>query len=378
MRAIGQSVLLAVCSPLFAKAQALSGYVSGAPSLIFQQPAGEAWWQCQVHNRLNFGRQLSEHWRVEAGLRNRLAWGSEAMVQPESAGFDAGWADLSWNWASGERALGNTSVDRLSAVFERGRWQLRLGRQRINWGQTLVWNPNDIFNTYSFFDFDYPERSGCDALRATFYHSATASSELAASVDRNGKATAALLHHWSWGSFDCQLMAGEQAQADAVLGGACTGDFGGVSCRGELTFFRPLEHFRDTATVVAASFGMDYTFAGSLMLQAEVLYNNVSGGSSGGGLLALYAAPLSAKHLSICDWSVFAQASCPVTPRLRAALSGVYFADAKACYAGATVDYSAAENLDLSLIAQRFAATGSATPNRIAAMLGFVRLKYSF
>ena len=34
------------------------------------------------------------------------------------------------------------------------------GRQRINWGQTFVWNVNDVFNAYSYFDFDYKERPG--------------------------------------------------------------------------------------------------------------------------------------------------------------------------------------------------------------------------
>ena len=38
----------------------------------------------------------------------------------------------------------------------------RIGRQRINWGTTTIWNPNDIFNAYNFLDFDYEERPGMD------------------------------------------------------------------------------------------------------------------------------------------------------------------------------------------------------------------------
>lgn len=377
-RRMACAALLAVCCALPAHAQELSGYVNRMFSLVSQQPADETWWQSQVHNRLSFGWQFSEHWRVDAGMRNRFMLGSEAMIQPESTAFDAGLADLSWNWVAGKKVLGNTLIDRLSVTFERDKWQLRLGRQRINWGQTLVWNPNDIFNTYSFFDFDYPERSGCDAFRATYYHSETASSELAASVNRDGKLTAALLHHWSRKNFDFQLMAGEQAQADLVLGGACTGDFGGLCWRSEAAIFRPVRNFSDTTTVVAASVGVDYTFGSSLTLQAEALYNNVGNAFSGSGLMGLYAAPLSAKFLSICDWSIFAQASYPFTPRLNAALSGMYFADAKACYTGATVDCSITENLDLSLIAQYFSTVGSAAPDEMQVILGFVRLKYSF
>jgi hypothetical protein len=367
-------------APLYSQAAApeLSGYVAGMPSVIAMQPSGEAWWQALAHNRLNFGWKLSDAWRIDAGMRNRFITGSEAMVDPEGTGADMGWADLSWNLASGKNALLNTSLDRLFVTLEKEKWQLQLGRQRINWGQTFIWNPNDIFNTHSFFDFDYPERSGCDAFRATRYHSETASSELAVSVSREGKVTAAVLHHWSWRNIDYQLIAGEQAQADAVLGGACTGDFSGLNVRGEFSFFRPVKNFSDTTTIVAASVGVDYTFGSSLMLQAEALYNNVGDIFAGSGLLGLYTAPLSAKYLSICDWNVFGQASYPVTPRLNVALSSMYFVDVKACYAGASVDYSVAENLDFSFIAQYFSTLGNSSLNEMQVTLAFMRVKYSF
>jgi hypothetical protein len=358
--------------------QEVSGYVSGMPSVIAQQPAGEAWWQALVHNRLNFSWQLSDYWRLDAGMRNRLIAGSEAMVDPESTGFDAGWGDLSWNWAAGKKIIGNAAFDRLHLALEKGKWQLKLGRQRINWGQTFVWNPNDIFNTYSFFDFDYPERPGCDAFRATYYHNATTSSELAVSVNREGKVTAASLHRWNLNNFDYQVIAGVQAESDIVLGGAWTGDFSGLNFRGEFSFFRPLKHFSGATTIVAVSAGLDYLFSNSLMLQVEALYNNAGNAFSGSGLLGLYSAPLSAKYLSICDWNVFAQASCPVTPRLNASLSGMYFVDIKSCYVGLSADYSVAENLDLSFIAQYFASAKAGALGSMSVWLGFARLKYSF
>ncbi|MCK7542259.1 MAG: hypothetical protein MZV63_70990 [Marinilabiliales bacterium] len=59
----------------------------------------------------------------------------------------------------------NTFIDRASVDFTAGTLQVSAGRQRINWSQALVWNPNDIFNTYSSFDFDYMERPGSDAVR---------------------------------------------------------------------------------------------------------------------------------------------------------------------------------------------------------------------
>ena len=35
------------------------------------------------------------------------------------------------------------------------------------------------------------------------------------------------------------------------------------------------------------------------------------------GLMGLYAAPLSAKYLSVCNWNIFANASYPITTLLR-------------------------------------------------------------
>ncbi|MDR0560603.1 MAG: hypothetical protein LBG92_10565 [Prevotellaceae bacterium] len=362
-------------------AQELNGYASDMPSVIYmKQNQSNTWWQNSLHNRLNFSWRFAKNISIETGMRNRLLAGSGDMLDPAEMNADKGWADLTWNIFSADRnanrLLLNTSFDRLHVTFEKDKWQIRLGRQRINWGQTLVWNPNDIFNTYSFFDFDYPERPGCDALRSTYYHSETASSELAVSVNHAGKTTAALLHHWNWRNFDYQIIAGEQTESDVILGGAWTGDFGGLNFRGEFSYFHPIGSFADTAGTVAVSVGVDCMLSGSLMLQAEALYNN--SGNSSEGLTALYSAPLSAKKLSVCDWNVFAQVARPVTPRLNLALSGMYFVDVNSFYAGLTLDYSLVENLDMSFIAQYFATAENSAVGNMRFIMGFVRLKYSF
>ena len=366
-----------LCHNLSAQSPEISGYVSDMPSII-RSPGGETWWQNLLHNRLNFGWQLSKHWRVDAGIRNRLLMGSEAMINPSDASFDNGWADLSWNWTEGKKLLGNSTFDRFYFSFEKDKWKLQLGRQRINWGQTFVWNPNDIFNTYSFFDFDYPERLGCDAFRGTYYHSETASSEWAASVNHEGKITVALQHHWNMKNFDYQLIAGELTESDFVVGGAWTSDFKGLNFRGEFSYFHPIENMTDTTGLIAASVGVDYIFSNSLMLQAEALYNPTAGAASGGGLMDLYAAPLSAKQLSICDWNLFAQASYPITPRLNGTLSGMYFVDINACYFGLYLEYSVVENLDFSFITQYFSSVGKSQLGDMRFLFGFARLKYSF
>ncbi|MDR2927510.1 MAG: hypothetical protein LBV41_04830 [Cytophagaceae bacterium] len=355
------------------------GYVSEMPSAMWlDRPQSTFYWQNLAHNRLNFSCNFAEYFTVEAGLRTRFIFGSNMLVNPDEMSFDKGWTDLTWNIFYGNRnsfsTLLNTSFDRLNFIFEKDRWQIKLGRQRINWGQNFVWNPNDIFNTYSFFDFDYPERPGCDALRTTFFHSATASTEFAMAVNHYGKLTAAVMHHFNWRNVDFQIIAGEQTEDDMVLGGAITGDVKGVTIRSEFSAFQPVSNFTDTVTTVAVSLGLDYVFANSLMLQTEALYNNASQTTGAGNIMSLVAGQLSAKKLSICDWNLFAQASYPFTPRFNGAVSMMYFIDAKAFYSGLSLDFSLLDDLDLSLMAQYF----HSTEPKMNLMLGFARLKYSF
>jgi hypothetical protein len=369
------------CNPIFAQQKPeISGYFSDMPSVIgLDMPLtllSEWNWQNLIHNRLNISWQFTPDWRLDGSARNRLLTGSQYLIQPSEISFDKAWATLSWNYFTSANALLNTTLDRLFITFERKKWKLQLGRQRINWGQTLVWNPNDVFNAYSFFDFDYPERPGCDALRITFFQSATASSEVAASTNHYGKTTVALMHHWNWNNIDFQAIGGVFESSDAVLGGAWTGDIKGINLRGEFSFFQALQNFSDTTTTVAVSVGMDYLFSNQLLLQAEVLYNNV--GKFGNFLSLMNASQLSAKTLSICDWNVFVQASYPLTQRLNGSLSSMYFIDIKACYVGFSMDYSLSENLDLSLISQLFTTLQNNRTTDMKALLGFLRLKYSF
>ncbi len=356
-----------------------SGYVTDMPSVITQSAVSEVWWENLVHNRLNFAYNFNENWRVDVGMRNRLMIGNliETPGYAESIDFDRGWADMSWNIIAEDKVIFNTSFDRAFVTFNKNKWNAKLGRQRINWGQTLVWNPNDIFNTYSYFDFDYVERAGCDAFRGTYYYNETAYSELAVSVDYNDKLTAAFLHHWNKNNFDYQIIGGMMSQSDVLIGGAVTTDFKGLNLRTEGTYFHPVDNFSDTSGVFAISFGTDYIFENSLMLQGEVLYNNVGNIFSSIGILGLYAAPLSAKYLSICDWTIFAQASYPITPRLNASVSGMIFTEVDMYYAGLSLDYSLAENIDLSLYTQYFISSSTLLGDNNVFM-GFLRLKWAF
>lgn len=357
-----------------------SGYVSDMFSTLTQNLNNSWYSQNIVHNRLNFGWQPGEHWRIDAGIRNRLFTGDFVKYDfyAESIDFDNGQVDLSWNWINNKKLLFNTACDRLFVTFEKGKWSLKLGRQRINWGQTFIWNPNDLFNTYSFFDFDYVERPGCDAFRGTFYHNETSFSEWVVSLNHDDKVTAAFLHHGNMKRFDYQVIAGVHAESDIVLGGACTADFKGVNLRGEFSYYQPMENFADAFGTINVSVSADYIFSNNILLQGEVLYNNLESVFSAKGILNLISAPLSTQVLPMNDWNYFGQIMYPITPRLSLSASGMYMSGLKTCFAGLFLDYSLYENLDFSVISQYFTNAGDTQLIDVRAWLGFARLKYSF
>ena len=156
-----------------------------------------------------------------AGIRNRLFTGNMLNAVPlyaELTGNDKGLLDLNWNIADKTSFLLNTSLDRLNFTWRSGKFQATAGRQRINWGQTLVWNPNDIFNVWSFFDFDYTERPGSDALRLEYFVTPEATAEFAFKTDRDFNITTAAMYRFNISGIDLQFLAGVEG-GDNVLGG---------------------------------------------------------------------------------------------------------------------------------------------------------------
>jgi len=122
-----------------------------------------------VHNRLNFRWYISDQFTFRAELRTRIFYGDLVKASPDFAGLvdnvNNDYFDLSLVLLDENAAVIHSMLDRLSLQWVKGDWEVTAGRQRINWGISSVWNPNDIFNAFSFTDFDYEERPGSDAVR---------------------------------------------------------------------------------------------------------------------------------------------------------------------------------------------------------------------
>jgi len=221
----------------------LKGYVKYLNLVTFDKVDSPWLVDNTIHNRLNFDWFMGERLTFKASMRNRLIYGDYVKSIPgydQLIEADNGFLNfLTNNIYSISSSVLNTSFDRLLLEYHTDNFTATLGRQRINWGQSFAWNPNDLFNAYSFFDFDYEERPGSDALRLQYYPSYTSAAEVAVKVDKDRKITAAGLYRFNTLGYDIQVLAGVVDTTDLVVGGGWTGSLWKVGFAGEVSYFHP-------------------------------------------------------------------------------------------------------------------------------------------
>ena len=336
----------------------LNGYVTNMQSFMFQSLDGVWTTDNLIHNRLNFKwNNKQENFKAVLELRNRLFIGQSVEINPGYADFintDNGFVKLSSNLSKGKSYVLNSKIDRIFLDYTIGKFQLTVGRQRINWGQCYTWNPNDLFNAYSFFDFDYIEKPGSDAVRIQYYNTSTSAFEFAFKSDNNHKVTSAALYRFNKWNYDIQFLGGILNEQDYVIGTGWSGNIKGASFRGEVSYFQPKHNFADTTGILVVSLGTDYTFKNSFMLQFEVLYNQ-NKGTGISNFADFYNESLSAKNLSFTKITFMLQGSYPVTPLLNVSLAAMYFPKLNGIFLGPSFTYSLTNNIDFSIITQSFA-----------------------
>lgn len=364
----------------------LTGYLSDMQS-VYQMD--DNWmWENTLQDRFNLMYYPTNWLTGNLQFRSRIITGNTLVKIPgysNALGEDPGWLNMTFfsNGNLGDStgyALVST-LDRLWLQFAFDKLEIKLGRQRINWGQTFVWNPNDIFNSYSYFEVDYPERPGSDALRVQYYTGDASAIELAAKIDSSNRVSAAGYFRFNTLGFDIQLLGGIYQEEDLVLGTGWSGSFGPLFFRGEMSYFRDLDHFRDTTGYLMASAGFDHTFSNSLMIQLEGLYSAFAKEMDLYSFLQLYSGNLDVKNLGFTDWSLFANISYPITPLLTGSFATIWYPELKGAYLGPSFDLSLNSNLDLSLILQYFTAKFDnpfGAEIRENSTFGFLRLKWSF
>jgi hypothetical protein len=310
----------------------------------------------QIHNRLNFKWYATNELTFAVEARNRLFFGQMIKEFPyykDMIDTDNGFLDLGTVLISADSWFLHTMIDRAWIDYTNGDWQVRVGRQRINWGLNLVWNPNDIFNTFSYFEFDYEERPGSDAVKIQYYTGVTSSAQLVYKLGRTANETSvAGLYRFSESNYDFQFLGG-WAGKDYVLGGGWTGDIKGGGFRGELSYFIPRSKTNGSEEAFVASVSGDYTLKNSLYFHTSVLFNsNGKTGKAGGG--SFFGEELTAKMLSRSMLNLFAQVSYPFTPLFSGNFATIINPLDGSAFLGPTLTYSIGNNWELMVNGQLF------------------------
>jgi len=370
-----------------------TGYIEDLFNTTKSSLNSDTYYDNLVHARLNTRWYPNNNITGALELRMRAYYGStventpnfleQIKSQHEFTQLDA----VLWNQ---KESVGYFQVDRVWLDWNKGNTEITLGRQRIAWGTSWVWNPTDIFNPYNVLDFDYQERPGVDALRVQYYTGPVSKFELSIRPGKTKKGwiAAGLWSTNKW-NYDFNLLAGIKENR-WIAGGSWAGNILGGGFRGEFTVSQkpqllkeyqynyslfnesPLSAFDHP--VVSFVLSGDYTFPNSFYIHTEALYNN-NGETKYAGLYQQEAAKLG--MLTAAKWSIYQEFAYDITPLIRGSIFGLFNPNDKSYVIVPSVTYSVYTNLDLLLIGLIFEGKPLTEFGDYGQSV-FVRLKYSF
>lgn len=357
---------------------AIKGFIKDMQSASFTDNSKSLITGNYIHNRINFKWNISNNFHLRLESRNRLYYGEQVKTTPDFGKYidtDNGYIDLTYNVVSDTSIVLNATLDRALLNWSKNKVDITVGRQRINWGINLVWNPNDIFNTFNYFDFDYEERPGSDAVRIQ-YNAGIFSSFQAAykpSKDKN-KQVAALMYKTNIGKYDWQNFAGVY-QEDMVAGIGWAGNIKQTGFKGEAAYFHSYKTI-DTIGVLVSSISIDRTLKKNYFVMASYLYNS-------GGKDIFYSAAdatkinLSVKNLMPFIHTFFAQVAKSINPLVNAGFSVMFSPTKNSLILFPIISVSLSDSWDLSFIAQSFFADVNTTYRTMGNAV-CLRLRWSY
>jgi len=333
-----------------------------------------------IHNRLNFKFYLSSTITAAVEIRNRVFYGEMIQNTKDFGKYldnDNGLIKLSKLIVDKNAFVAHSEIDRLWLDWSKNKWSVRLGRQRINWGKSIVWNPNDLFNTFNYANFDYEEQPGSDAVKFTYFPSGMSAIEVAIKPSRNSKeSVAAAVWRFNQWNYDFQLLGGRYNK-DFAFGGALSGNIKNAGLKAEATYFKPTDFADDTSNVLSATISMDYSFKNGFYINFSSLYNRHPIKPVNVDIQQAFSAELSPKNLMPGDLTFFVQCSKPISPILQIGIAAMYGISPDFLFTMPSITYSLSDNWDLSLIEQGvFISSGSGFD--LQGNSFFLRLKWGF
>ena len=330
-----------------------------------------------IHNRVNLKYYAHPNWTFKLDFRNRLFYGEnvklnldfEKMITNANNDF----FDLSLTLWSSKSHVFHSMIDRAFVEYSKDKWEVRLGRQRINWGIQTFWNPHDVFNAYSFTDFDYEERPGSDALSIKYYSGTNSSLEFAIrAADHIHNGTIAGLWRFNKWNYDFQVPIGYSRQ-NVFTGIGWAGNIKTAGFKGEWAYYKGLNDSEKNTLV--GSMGVDYSFSNSLYLQVGLMYNSL--GSTDEPISGLFSFNLSSKNLYPYKIAIFHQLGIPISPLTNGSLSIIYSpVKTHPIFLNPGITFSIASNWDLDILGQILFSKTDKFTSPIQGI--FMRIKYSY
>ncbi|MCC8426492.1 DUF1302 family protein [Mucilaginibacter sp. UR6-11] len=354
----------------------INGYVKNLQTLTFDKDFSDLISGNTIHNRINVKWLPTARLTADAEFRTRLIWGDEVKQTP-------GFVSLLRNqneainmqkiWIENKSLVLLTNVERLYVDYGNDQLNIRVGRQRINWGMATTWNPNDIFNSYNFLDFDYEERPGVDGGRARYLFSSSFNTEIAyANTGKKNGNVAALKYALNKWGYDLQLITGWYYK-NPTIGAGWAGSIKDAGFKGEVQYFLP---GRDSTNHLNLTLQGDYMFKNGWYVNLGLLFNNrgLNKSLNNWGNLNLGLSP---ENLMPTKWNIIATTTKELTPLLSANLSILYAPGTNLLILYPSFRYNLATNLDADLVWQSFFAEQAHVFEAVSHIC-FLRLKWNF
>ena len=357
------------------------GYIKDLQNVFIPKPDSMYWFSDNtLENRIQLKYYPNSWLTADIQVRNRFMYGDFVRGIPNYRNYidqHMGYADLSVMWGNNKSYIAQSEFDRLNLSVNLNKWQITVGRQRVNWGIDLIWNPNDIFNTYSYFNFEYAERPGADALSVKYYTGTTSFAEVVYQLEENyDKSSFAGLYRFNTHEYDVQFLGGKM-NTDLNLGLGWSGRLGQAAFRGESSYFRSYKSFADSTGILVSSLSVDYSFTNTLYIQGGFLFNS-SGATKNISSINLFSQQAtSPKTLSKGKYNLFAQASGQLTPLVSPGIAVMFNPSDQSSFISPSVTLSVANNFDFSIVALLFLGKKNTEYENIGQMV-YLKFKWSF
>lgn len=366
---------LAQDSLILPKQLEVDGYIKNLQSLNFDRTFKNLITLNLLHNRLNFKWKSSEHFIAVTELRTRVFWGEEVKQTPGFASLlrnEIEKINLQTTWIDNESLVAHTNVERLYLDYRKNNLNVRLGRQRINWGVTGTWNPNDIFNAYNFLDFDYEERSGVDGGKVHLDIRPLSSTEIAYSFSGKKGSVAAIRYSLNKWNYDMQLITGwYNDRLTAGLGWA--GYIKDAGFKGETQYYFAA---KNTASHINLTLEGDYMLKNGWYLNAGFLLNQ-EGLNKPVSNWEDINLKLSSENLMPTKWNFILTTAKELNPLLSANVGVLYAPGTELLILLPSFNYNMSPNLDVNLLGQSFFASLNGNMEAVNHHF-FLRVKWSF